>query len=79
MPDQPSRPDPAAIDRHIRRLTCAYPAFRFSHEIVSPWKGPRWVAERKDRLAPGVRVVITADLTELHAALAAYKEDCLGR
>jgi hypothetical protein len=68
MPGQPARPDPAAIDQHLRRLTAAYPEFSFSHELLG-WKGARWVAERKDRKAPGTLVVITADLLELHAAL----------
>jgi hypothetical protein len=69
----PQRDDPADIDRHLRRLAAAYPAFTFGHEIVNPWKGPRWVAERRDRNAPGTRVVITGDLMELHKALQPYK------
>ncbi len=60
--------DEMSITRHLRRLAAAYPAFAFSREVFG-WKGTRWVAERKDRLAPGTRVVITADLMELHAAL----------
>lgn len=72
MPGQPNRLDPAAIDRHIRRLTAAYPGFLFSHEL-SGWKGARWVAERRDRLAPGLTVCITSDLMELHAELARDK------
>lgn len=63
------RLDDMTIGRHLRRLADAYPAFTFSHEVVNPWKGFRWVAERKDRQAPGTRVVITGDLMELHAAL----------
>jgi hypothetical protein len=69
---RPRRLDPAAIDRHIRRLTAAYPEFLFSHELLG-WKGARWVAERRDRRAPGLHTVITDDLMELHAALARDK------
>lgn len=69
MPDTTPEPDGASVDRHIRRLAAAYPAFAFSHEVVNPWRGKRWVAERKDPKAPGIRVVITADLMELHTAL----------
>jgi hypothetical protein len=69
MPDQPAPPDDAAIARHLRSLAAAYPEFLFSHDL-SGWKGTRWVAERRDRLAPGLTVCITSDLMELHAALA---------
>ncbi len=55
------------------RLARAYPEFTFGHEIVNPHRGPRWVAERRDRQAPGTRVVITDDLMELHKALQPYK------
>jgi hypothetical protein len=34
----------------------------------------RWVAQRRDRHAPGLRVAVTADLRELHAALLRDKE-----
>ena len=68
-PGTGQRLDSEAVNRHIRRLATAYPAFTFGHEIVNPWKGPRWVAERRDRTAPGTVVVITSDLMELHAAL----------
>lgn len=70
--------DDETITRHLRRLADAYPAFTFSHEVVNPWKGARWVAERKDRKATGMRVVITADLMELHAALQRDKADRAG-
>jgi len=65
-----AQPDEAAITiaRHLARLTAAYPAFRFSRELFG-WKGARWVAERRDHTASGLRVVITDDLMELHAAL----------
>lgn len=66
-------PDYFSVERHLARLATAYPAFTFTREVVNPWKGVRWVAERKDRLAPGTRVIITADLLELHAALLSDK------
>jgi hypothetical protein len=72
MPGQPARPDPAAIDRQIRRLAAAYPEFLFSHELLGH-RGARWVAERRDWRAPGLHTVITDDLMELHAALARDK------
>jgi hypothetical protein len=68
-----AQPDAAAVERHLTRLARAYPAFRFSHEPLG-WKGARWVAERRDRSAAGLRVVITGDLMELHAALARDKD-----
>jgi hypothetical protein len=71
-----SQLDSEAVNQHLRRLATAYPAFTFGYEAVSPSKGPRWVAERRDRKAPGTRVVITGDLLELHAALAPYKAAC---
>ena len=52
----------------VDRLSAAYPAFRFSPECIG-WTGARWVAERIDRLAPGLTVCVTSDLMELHAAL----------
>jgi hypothetical protein len=67
--------DDVTITWHLRRLAAAYPAFRFSRELFG-WKGVRWVAERKDRMASGVGVVITADLAELHAALERDKAGC---
>ena len=63
-----TQPDGATITRHLRRLGTAYPAFKFSREPFG-WKGSRWVAERRDRAARGLVVVITDDLLELHAAL----------
>lgn len=65
-------PESFSAERHLARLATAYPAFRFSREPLG-WKGVRWVAERKDRLAPGTCVIITADLMELHAALLSDK------
>lgn len=64
-----AEPDNETVNRHLRRLAAAYPAFLFSREVVNPWKGRRWVAERKDRKSSGTIVVITADLMELHATL----------
>jgi hypothetical protein len=54
--------------RHLSTLTAAYPAFRFSREPFG-WKGSRWVAERHDHTAAGLRVVVTDDLAELRKAL----------
>jgi len=71
---RPRNLSPAEIDLHIRRLAAAYPAFHFSHELLG-WKGTRWVAESRDRMAPGLTVVITSDLMELHATLARDRDD----
>jgi len=73
-----AQPDGATVVRHLARLTAAYPAFRFSRELLG-WKGGRWVAERRDHAASGLRVVITADLMELHAALARDRDRCRAR
>lgn len=62
-----------AVPRILARLRAAYPGFTFSRETVSPWRGPRWVADRKDHTAPGTRCVITGDLMELHRELQPYK------
>ena len=62
------RLDEASIARCLRRLTVAYPAFSFNYAVLGH-KGRRWTAERADRTASGLRVVITAGLMELHAAL----------
>jgi hypothetical protein len=61
------RTDEATVTRHLRRLATAYPAFRFSHESVGR-KDARWVAARRERMAPGLCVAITDDLLELYAA-----------
>jgi len=37
-----AQPDGATVVRHLARLTAAYPAFRFSRELLG-WKGGRWV------------------------------------
>lgn len=63
-----TEPDGAAVTRHLRRLHAAYPEFSFSY-ATHGLKGRRWTAERLDGAASGLRVVITADLMELHAAL----------
>jgi len=56
----------------------AYPAFQFSREPFGR-KGTRWVAERRDRAASGLRIVITDDLMELHTALARDRDRCRAR
>jgi len=61
--------DAPTVPHELDRLAAAYPAFRFGCEIVGR-HGPCWVAERKNGLHPGLHTVITADLGELHAALA---------
>jgi hypothetical protein len=53
----------------LDRLAAAYPAYCFSRETIGR-HGTCWVARRKDGLSPGLHTVITADLDELHAALA---------
>jgi len=79
MTDHPVSPraprdlDAAAIGRHLGRLSTAYPEFRFGHEAFGR-KGARWVAERRDRKASGLRIAITDDLLELHAALQKDKQ-----
>jgi len=75
-----TQPGEAAITItwHLARLTAAYPAFEFSRESFG-WKGARWVAERRDHAASGLRVVITDDLMELHSALARDKDRCRAR
>ena len=68
-----SQPDEAAVARCLRGLAAAYPAFTFSYAALG-WKGRRWTAERAGRAAPGLVVVITGDLAELHAALRPYRD-----
>lgn len=65
----PAIPDAITAERELDRLTAAYPAFRFSREVVGR-HGTCWVAQRLDRLGYGVHSVITRDLRELHTALA---------
>lgn len=72
MTDRPAQPDEAAVIRCLRSLGAAYPAFSFSFAALGR-KGRRWTAERIDREAPGLRMVITSDLTELRGALQLYK------
>lgn len=66
-----SQLDAGVVGRHLGRLAAAYPAFRFSYETYAGHKSAaRWVAERREGTASGLRVVITDDLMELYAALA---------
>jgi hypothetical protein len=69
MPGTAAQIDGKTVARHLNRLTAAYPAFEFSRERLG-WKGDRWVARRRDRTAPGLYLLITSDLMELHAELA---------
>ncbi len=62
-------PGSLAASDELDRLTAAYPAFRFRCQTIGR-HGARWVAERRNGLHPGLHSVITADLAELHAALA---------
>ena len=68
MTDHQAQPDEAAVTRHLGRLGVAYPGFTFSYAALGR-KGRRWTAERQDRVACGLIVVITGDLLEMHAAL----------
>jgi len=74
----PITPDAPAAADEISRLTVAYPAFRFGCQMVGR-HGSCWVAERKNGLHPGLHTVITSDLGELHAALAAEGGDGYAR
>jgi hypothetical protein len=54
----------------LARLTAAYPEFRISLEPRG-WPELRWAAVRTRAADPGLYAVITPDLGELHAILAA--------
>jgi len=72
MTNDDAQTDPEAeIARELNRLAAAHPAFRFGTQRGWDRTRLRWVAERINGLNPGLHIVITADLTELHAALAA--------
>jgi hypothetical protein len=58
------------ISDTLRALAGGYPEFRFFREPRGWHRQLRWVAERVTGGNPGLHTVITADLTELHAALA---------
>lgn len=75
MPGSTAQPDDETVMGHLARLTTAYPAFNFSRELFGH-RGTRWVAERRDRSADGLRVVITDDLMELHTTLARDRDHC---
>jgi hypothetical protein len=63
--------DAYAVHAELGRLAAAYPAFRFRTQAGWDRKSIRWVAERIRGLDPGLHTVITADLSELIAALVA--------
>ncbi len=50
-------------------LIALFPAFRFCHVPIGT-RGNRWIAERVSGHESGLHTIITADLTELLAALA---------
>jgi len=65
-------PAPAPVqDRlHHDLLILAYPAFTITRQTCT-WRKPRWEAVRKNTADPGLYAVITPDLDELAAVLAA--------
>jgi hypothetical protein len=68
-PTPPTR-DPERDHLHHDLLTIAYPAFTITRQHYT-WRNPRWEAVRKNPAAPGLYAVITPDLDELSAVLAA--------
>jgi hypothetical protein len=66
-PDEMADPD---IGLALTALSAGFPAFRFRCEPAGWHRESRWVAERVNGLTPGLHTLITADLTELEAALA---------
>jgi len=70
-PSAPAQISPGSLNAadELGRLAAAYPAFRFRSQTIGR-HGARWVAERKNGLHTGLHTIITADLTELRAALA---------
>jgi hypothetical protein len=68
-------PDPAspqAVRDHVHQdlLTIAYPAFRITRHDGT-CRPSRWEAVRKNPVDPGLYAVITPDLDEIRAVLAA--------
>jgi hypothetical protein len=70
MTPTPPASSPLADQVHRDLLTLAYPAFTITRQHYT-WRRPRWEAIRKDPAASGLYAVITPDLDELAAALAA--------
>lgn len=69
MPDTPNAN--AGLDAvHLSLLTLAYPAFTITRQHYT-WRRPRWEIVRKNPGEPGLYAVITPDLEELRAILAA--------
>ena len=71
----PQLPPPDAPADHdtgpaLGVLIACYPQFRFCRARIGH-RGLRWVAERVDGTRPGLHTMITADLSELRAALSA--------
>jgi hypothetical protein len=65
-PGLPATPD----DTNLALLTIAYPAFTITCHPHG-WRQPRWEAVRKNSAHPGLYALITPDLDELRATLAA--------
>jgi hypothetical protein len=67
-------PSPASmpVPREVRpdQLAVTYPAFAITCQPRG-WRGVQWEAIRKNGAEPGLYAVITADLAELGAVLAA--------
>jgi hypothetical protein len=66
LPGPPAAPD----DTSLALLTITYPAFTITCHTYG-WRQPRWQAVRKNPADPGLYAIITPDLDELHATLAA--------
>ena len=61
------KPPRAAEDLNLTLLASAFPAFRLSQDTYG--RRCRWVAVRRNSTDQGLHTVVTADLTELQAAL----------
>jgi hypothetical protein len=66
----PETPNPGLDAVHLSLLTLAYPAFIITRQHCT-WRRPRWEIVRKNPADPGLYAVITPDLDELRAILAA--------
>jgi hypothetical protein len=60
--------EPGRAGSGLGVLIACYPQFRFCRTRIGH-RGLRWVAERIDGTRPGLHTMITADLSELRAAL----------